>query len=647
MNLRQILSIRITADDQELRTALAAASKNIAAWGAAAVGTMAATTAAFIKMGMESADATAKLAQRLGTTSEQINIMARAGDMAGVAFDTMRQGSQDLSKRLAQVAATASGPTKDALDRLGLSVSAVQAMPLTERIGTLNKAIKEQVPATQQLSVAMALYGEEAGFAMTQLNADGIAAATAQIHKWGAALSDVDAAKIEAANDTISETKLGFQALTQQLAAQVAPVLGGIGQKFIDVAADGDGMKNKIKEFYDIAIAGAGFLADAWRGLEVVLAGLKAAIAEMMAMTARGALSVVESIEGVNNQLLRGVNTVIRAQNAVNPFTKLAEIDIQESGIVQQFRMVADSVTATADDFTDKFMAKLNEPMPSTSLKAWVAEVEAASQAAAAAAVAGRSAATGALDVPSVGGKGTASGGASAADTTKRDAAARAIEALKKDFATESELAQAEYSSRLQTLADALMLEQITRDQARDLAIQSEEAYAAKLVAIDENRTAKQLALEEAAAAARQAVTTGMLGNMASLMSSGSKRLFEIGKIATMAQAALDGKAAVLSSFKAGAAVGGPILGFAFAATAALATGAQIAKIASTTFGSSSGGSAGMSGSGGSVSSSAGGGGGSVVNLSLQGDTFSRAGVVSVLEQVNNAMANGGQLRVN
>lgn len=154
----------------------------------------------------------------------------------------------------------------------------------------------------------------------------------------------------------------------------------------------------------------------------------------------------------------------------------------------------------------------------------------------------------------------------------------------------------------------------------------------------------------------RQAVVSGMMNNLVQLMNSGNKEMFRIGKIAAIAQAVLKGREAIVSSYAAGARIGGPIVGAAFAATAAAATAAQIASVASTTFGG-----------GGSASASGGGGGGgysrptdrisndpqpepepehTAVTINLEGESYSRKQVRDLIEQINDATADGAVLRL-
>lgn len=80
-------------------------------------------------------------------------------------------------------------------------------------------------------------------------------------------------------------------------------------------------------------------------------------------------------------------------------------------------------------------------------------------------------------------------------------------------------------------------------------------------------------------------IAKGALGNLASLMNSGSKTAFKIGKVAAIASATISGIEAAVHAYKFGAQFGGPALGAAFAATAAAATLVQIQQIRAQQFG--------------------------------------------------------------
>lgn len=124
------------------------------------------------------------------------------------------------------------------------------------------------------------------------------------------------------------------------------------------------------------------------------------------------------------------------------------------------------------------------------------------------------------------------------------------------------------------------------------------------LDAFNENnlRTAAEYAaatekLEEASNARKLGLASSMFGNLSTLMQTENKKLFQVGKVAALSQAVIDGYSAVLSSYKEGTKIGGPVVGAAFAATAGIATAVQISKIGSASYGGGGSTAGGMGGS--------------------------------------------------
>lgn len=109
------------------------------------------------------------------------------------------------------------------------------------------------------------------------------------------------------------------------------------------------------------------------------------------------------------------------------------------------------------------------------------------------------------------------------------------------------------------------------------------------LLDIEYERKEKSIKMAEEEAMAKKAVMQGMFGNLISLMNSGSKKMFNVGKVAAIAQGILNLHESVTSAYAAGAKVGGPALGAAYAVTAGLAQAANLAKIKSASFGGGGG----------------------------------------------------------
>ena len=114
-----------------------------------------------------------------------------------------------------------------------------------------------------------------------------------------------------------------------------------------------------------------------------------------------------------------------------------------------------------------------------------------------------------------------------------------------------------------------------------------EQQFGTKQIA-NKAKTEKEIkALEELGQKQRLQGFSSFFGNLASLTSSSTREFFEIGKAAAIAQATIDGYAAVQGAYKTGVGIGGPPLGAAFAAAAAIAAAVNISRIAATNFGDS------------------------------------------------------------
>ncbi|WP_290898373.1 hypothetical protein, partial [Hoeflea sp.] len=107
-------------------------------------------------------------------TVASIQVLERAGDLAGVSMGQIEQATVQLTRRLSQ-AASGTGPAVDALDRLRLSAK--------------------------------------------------------DLHDFGVMVSDQDARQIERTNDAISRLGLIWRGVSNQLAVAAAPALEAVAKE--------------------------------------------------------------------------------------------------------------------------------------------------------------------------------------------------------------------------------------------------------------------------------------------------------------------------------------------------------------------------------------------------------------------------------
>ena len=140
------------------------------------------------------------------------------------------------------------------------------------------------------------------------------------------------------------------------------------------------------------------------------------------------------------------------------------------------------------------------------------------------------------------------------------------------------------------------------------------------------------------------------MGEMTSAAASGSKAMFNINKVAAIANTMLKAQESITNSYAFGSKIGGPVLGAAFAGVAAAATLAQVSAIRSQQFG---GGGAGTVSSGGGTASvaptqSAAAGGMGSQTITIQGmssgDIFSGDAVRTLIDKLIDAQRNGARI---
>ncbi len=286
---------RLSREMDAANSRVAAFYRRVQIAAAAAATAFAAGAAVMIRSGLQVVDAQAKLAQSLGTTVESIQVLERAGELAGVSMSGIEQATKDLTRRLSQAAA-GTGPAVAALERLGLSASALLALPLDERVGRINQAIEDFVPAAERAAVAGQLFGEEGSIAISRIDTTTLRQATQDVRDFGVVVSEQDADQIERTNDAISRLGLIWRGLSNQLAIAAAPALEAVADALAAISRSTGPLGQAIRRLFDnigrlasIAAAFAAFIAGRWVAGMVVAAASVRGLATALVFL-RGAL---------------------------------------------------------------------------------------------------------------------------------------------------------------------------------------------------------------------------------------------------------------------------------------------------------------------------------------------------------------------
>jgi len=270
--------IKIFADDRTQKAfsrvgngfrkmAKASAAMSIAATAAATVLTV---------KSMRAADQLAKTADKIGATTEALASLQLAGELTGVSVETMNMALQRMTRRVSE-AAIGTGEAKGALLELGIDAQKLEQLPLDQQMGIVADAMKDVGSQADRVRIAMKLFDSE-GVALVNTLArgsDGLAELAREADLLGLAMSRADTAKIEAANDAITQAQGVFVGLGNQLAVEFSPIIAAVATDFRQAALENNEMGNVGQRVSRVLIQAIGFVMDGYTAFKVILMQVK------------------------------------------------------------------------------------------------------------------------------------------------------------------------------------------------------------------------------------------------------------------------------------------------------------------------------------------------------------------------------------
>jgi hypothetical protein len=280
--------------------------KQFAAVAAIATAAFTAITAAAMK-GAQAIDANAKAARRIDATVAGYRALEMAADDAGVNIQGLANDVQTLNRELVR-AERGEGAAGAALERLGLSAKDFAGLDADQRVALLADRVKDLGLTAGQTTLLLRDLGmRNREMALLVMGGgDALRKARVDVEEFGLAISDIDAARIEAANDEIAGLADVTTLLGDRLALAVVPALGDFARMITDSLRDGgllraviDGLTNNLSAMVSIggvAVTLFGVRYVAAMGLAfastVTLTGALVALRTALVRTGVGALIV-------------------------------------------------------------------------------------------------------------------------------------------------------------------------------------------------------------------------------------------------------------------------------------------------------------------------------------------------------------------
>ncbi len=545
----------------------------------------AAITAAFVREGMIAIDAQAKLARQLGGTIDGLQGLQIAAGDAGVSQGELSQGMGMLNRKLGE-AQRGVGAAKDAFDSLGLSASKVAAMDTDQRIAAIADRIKTLGLSASATSDILGQFGirNQAMVDFLRQGGDSIRAARQAVDEFGLSISEVDAATIERANDAMERMNRTAQVLKNQLAIAAAPYVEYIADKFNEAAREAGGFRQEIEDGIETGVRGFAKVLDVlvWVKRDFQIVGRAGAVAALSAEYAFWGLADA-IVNGPSKQLTSFARILGAVIDVAVPGTKLLKMALSNmidgSGIEADMEIAKAAISAGLSDIA----AIASAPTPTTNVEAMLESIKVKAREASEETVK-------ALSLANQGGGGA--GGAGVQSTVNqitdeeadryRQSLLDKVTALQESLMTESEIEQIRFEEKIAALVEAQNLELITIAEFNAAKEGIEGQHMQTLADIRKKGLTDLQKFNEASFKAQSSTVFGELANITATVGKENRAMFEINKIAAIANAVINTHTGITKSL---AAYPWPLAGVMAAAHAA-AGFAQVASIKSQSFGS-------------------------------------------------------------
>ncbi len=565
-------------------------AKTASVIGAAAAAALTVVT----KRAFENIDALAKTADALSITTEKLAGYQLAAQVTGVGQEQFNKALLRQQKTIFDAQQGLTTATR-ALDVLGLEVEDLIGLSADEQFAAIAEAMGTVENATLRSGAAAQIFGARnvAVLKTLDLGREGLEAYAAEAERVGLAVSRVDAAKIEQANDAMLLARQRVQGIGNVIAVQLAPVVTSLATAFHQSGIDAETMGRTVARVLDGLAFGAGIVADAFHGWRLIFATIELGIKNVETALIRFDEKFVKqltdadkAIEALEVSRARAV-AAVADKSAEIQAAAAASFDVQiafyeRRRTIDNDRLeIAEAELETAREYVQ---ALSQAERPSERIAANLAQARIEAQ-------------TAAEETARAAAQGVAAAGADAGETEDearaRDAAEKAAQRLREQqereleqvrtFTLTREQVEIEATQRrLAILRTALEENHINEVRFQELAIAVAQKGSERLTQIALEGLSEREKFERASARRKAQIVVGTLVEMTEGVAQHNRTLFDINKAASLATAIVNTHEAVTAVL---ADKSLPTFArFALAAVAAAKGAAEIQAIRSTSF---------------------------------------------------------------
>lgn len=214
--------------------------------GAAGIGRL-------ISSSLSAVDAQAKLADRIGVNIESLTALQQLTELSGSSTEQFNSVIEAMSKRLGE-AAQGTGEAQNALDVLNLNIEDLINLPVDRQLELIANRMQTLATESERNAVLSDLFsrqGVQLNNTMKALADEGLEGVIERMRRYGVAISRVDARRIEATNDAITETQAAIRGLGNTLTLEFSKPIQDSAEALTKLLVNN---RNQAKEFAETTI---------------------------------------------------------------------------------------------------------------------------------------------------------------------------------------------------------------------------------------------------------------------------------------------------------------------------------------------------------------------------------------------------------
>jgi hypothetical protein len=229
-----------------------------------------------VKRSVEFGNKLNQQARKLGTTAAALQTMRFAASQSGVEVRTMDMALQRMTRRLAE-AAVGTGEAKAALKELGIDAKSLAKQGLDKQFETVVQSLERVEESSQKVRLGFKLFDSE-GVAAILVSSKALRDARKDTLRFGTALSDIDANKLERTRSAVGRMQEAFKGIGLTLAVQLQPAIEALANTIANMSYSTRAWASTFQGAFVKTTVFVAALADTLREVELLWLKLKRGI---------------------------------------------------------------------------------------------------------------------------------------------------------------------------------------------------------------------------------------------------------------------------------------------------------------------------------------------------------------------------------